>query len=77
MISFYIKNLSIHRFWYLGAVLELIPVDTEDNCICFLVYYPSSSSLYKTQEGSNFALLTAESQFIEQCLALNEYVINT
>jgi hypothetical protein len=35
--SFYVRSVSICRFWYLQGALELIP--TEDNvCVCVCVY---------------------------------------
>lgn len=77
MISFYIKDSEYPQIWYL-AVLELIPLwilRTTIFASWCIIHLPHPC--IRTQEGSDFALLTAESQFIEQCLALNEFVINT
>ena len=45
-VPLYIKDLSIHRFWYAGRILEAIPIDTEGplyHCRMgiFLLFIPS------------------------------------
>lgn len=61
----------------LPGFISLQPVLLSDRWhTYFLVYFQFSSSQFKTQESEDFALCT-ESQCIEQCLALNGYLINT